>query len=340
MTNLPDLNNVEETMAYLQGLDPEQKERIIASVEPYLEKVWLPQPGPQADAFYHEADELLYGGAAGGGKSDTGDDGKASPFDELDGDTKEWLAKRNVKTPAEAAKLAREQASLLGNAVRVPGENATDEEREAFLNKLGRPETPDGFEFEVPEKLPEDLPYDGERAQSFKEAAHAAGLTATQASAIHNWAVENAVADYESQAENSAKYVEDMASAEGQKLEKRWGPLDGDTAKQNMAYADRAIRETGGEELVASLKKWGVISADGKVMDENIAVSFANIGMALYSEDPIPAGDPAATVGNPFEDGEHFNMTAQMQLINQDRQKAISLIRAAGKKPEDLGLSP
>ena len=70
MTNLPDLNNVEETMAYLQGLDPEQKERIIASVEPYLEKVWLPQPGPQADAFYHEADELLYGGAAGGGKSD------------------------------------------------------------------------------------------------------------------------------------------------------------------------------------------------------------------------------------------------------------------------------
>lgn len=31
---------------------------------------WLPQPGPQTDAFYCEADELLYGGAAGGGKSD------------------------------------------------------------------------------------------------------------------------------------------------------------------------------------------------------------------------------------------------------------------------------
>lgn len=32
--------------------------------------VWTPQPGPQTDAYFSEADELLYGGAAGGGKSD------------------------------------------------------------------------------------------------------------------------------------------------------------------------------------------------------------------------------------------------------------------------------
>jgi len=31
---------------------------------------WLPFPGPQTDAYYSEADELLYGGAAGGGKTD------------------------------------------------------------------------------------------------------------------------------------------------------------------------------------------------------------------------------------------------------------------------------
>lgn len=28
---------------------------------------WLPFPGPQAQAYYSPADELLYGGAAGGG---------------------------------------------------------------------------------------------------------------------------------------------------------------------------------------------------------------------------------------------------------------------------------
>ncbi len=32
--------------------------------------VWIPQPGPQTLAYVSEADLLLYGGAAGGGKTD------------------------------------------------------------------------------------------------------------------------------------------------------------------------------------------------------------------------------------------------------------------------------
>ena len=31
---------------------------------------WVPNPGPQTDAYFSEADELLYGGEAGGGKTD------------------------------------------------------------------------------------------------------------------------------------------------------------------------------------------------------------------------------------------------------------------------------
>ncbi len=33
---------------------------------------WVPQPGPQLDAYLSKADQLLYGGAAGGGKTDLG----------------------------------------------------------------------------------------------------------------------------------------------------------------------------------------------------------------------------------------------------------------------------
>jgi hypothetical protein len=36
------------------------------------DKKWIPQPGPQTDAYYSEADILLYGGAGGGGKTDFG----------------------------------------------------------------------------------------------------------------------------------------------------------------------------------------------------------------------------------------------------------------------------
>ena len=32
--------------------------------------LWIPNPGPQTDAYFCEADELLYGGEAGGGKTD------------------------------------------------------------------------------------------------------------------------------------------------------------------------------------------------------------------------------------------------------------------------------
>lgn len=32
--------------------------------------IWVPQPGPQTRAYYSEADELFYGGQAGGGKTD------------------------------------------------------------------------------------------------------------------------------------------------------------------------------------------------------------------------------------------------------------------------------
>lgn len=38
----------------------------VAAAEEYL---WKPQPGPQEEAFNSKADELLYGGASGGGKS-------------------------------------------------------------------------------------------------------------------------------------------------------------------------------------------------------------------------------------------------------------------------------
>jgi len=256
-------------------------------------------------------------------------DGAVDPFAELDADTREWLGKRNAKTPAEVAKLAREQASLLGNAVRVPGEKATEEERNEFLNKLGRPATADAYDFKVPDKLPENLPYDGERATSFKTLAHGIGLTQKQAAAVHDWAVENAVTDFTG-AEEAQK---------AKQADKRWGPMDGDTAKANLAYADRAIRETGGEEMIAALKRWGLMTADGVIQDETIAVSYANIGMALYKEDTIQPGNGAVAIGNPFEDGPNFNMTKQMQLVKADRDHALSLIAAAGKKPSDFGLA-
>lgn len=61
---------LEEMKAYLQTVSPEQREKLVDIAGKHLEKAWLPQPGPQYEAYHSKADELLYGGAVGGGKTD------------------------------------------------------------------------------------------------------------------------------------------------------------------------------------------------------------------------------------------------------------------------------
>lgn len=56
--------------ALIRQLGPEDLAELDKILEPELNECWLPTPGPQADAFYSEADLLLFGGSAGGGKTD------------------------------------------------------------------------------------------------------------------------------------------------------------------------------------------------------------------------------------------------------------------------------
>ncbi len=59
-----------ELLALVGAMSDEEKAALDKHLEPELSKRWLPTPGPQADAFHSQADLVLYGGAAGGGKTD------------------------------------------------------------------------------------------------------------------------------------------------------------------------------------------------------------------------------------------------------------------------------
>jgi hypothetical protein len=62
---------LEEITARLRGLPADQRERLTKEIhEKSARFKWAPNPGPQTKAYFSEADELLYGGEAGGGKSD------------------------------------------------------------------------------------------------------------------------------------------------------------------------------------------------------------------------------------------------------------------------------
>ena len=56
----------------LSGMDDKKKGELDKLLEAELSRPWLATVGPQLDAFLSPADLLLYGGAAGGGKTDLG----------------------------------------------------------------------------------------------------------------------------------------------------------------------------------------------------------------------------------------------------------------------------
>lgn len=62
---------LEELLQRLTALPEEQrKEAEQLALQATAHMPWVPNPGPQTDAYFCEADELFYGGQAGGGKTD------------------------------------------------------------------------------------------------------------------------------------------------------------------------------------------------------------------------------------------------------------------------------
>lgn len=55
---------------FVKSLDARGRAELDALIAPELAQRWLPTPGPQLDAYLSDADLVLYGGSAGGGKTD------------------------------------------------------------------------------------------------------------------------------------------------------------------------------------------------------------------------------------------------------------------------------
>ena len=62
---------IQDVRAYIDGLSPKAKAELDKMLLPELTALWLPDSRnkPQVAAYYSQADLLLYGGAAGSGKT-------------------------------------------------------------------------------------------------------------------------------------------------------------------------------------------------------------------------------------------------------------------------------
>lgn len=63
--------DLQAVIANLAELPPQEFDKVTReAAAATASRRWIPNPGPQTEAYFCEADELLYGGEAGGGKSD------------------------------------------------------------------------------------------------------------------------------------------------------------------------------------------------------------------------------------------------------------------------------
>lgn len=80
---------------------------------------------------------------------------------------------------ALAKSYVNAQSMIGADKVAIPGKHATDEDWGEVYRRLGRPDTPDGYELN--NEMPEGAQSSDEMLNWFKNAAHEAGLTPSQA---------------------------------------------------------------------------------------------------------------------------------------------------------------
>lgn len=112
--------------------------------------------------------------------------------------------------------------NLLGaekSMIQIPGEKATDEEKQQFYAKLGRPEKVDGYEITKPADLPERIPYEPAIETMFTKFAFEKGLSKQHAKDVWDFYFNTAKEGAEIEAKNIEKAQEESVNA----LKTEWG---------------------------------------------------------------------------------------------------------------------
>lgn len=233
------------------------------------------QPGGDGSAA------LLNGQGGQGGEgegSQQGDGGQSNIpdwFASLETDVRDRLAGKNWKTPNDMGRSYIElESKIAAKGVIPPGEKATDEERAAFYDQLGRPKDAAAYEFALPDGRD---PTEIEKAfhEALRPALHKAGLTQAQLAIVNEgW---NA---FQVDQANAAKAGAEQAMTE---LRREWG---GD-AEAKFAQAQDAWKTFGpGDEVLDQL--------DAIAGAANVLRFLQKVGAAMDEAGAMPGGG-----GNP-----------------------------------------
>lgn len=191
--------------------------------------------------------------------------------------------------------------------VKVPGQDASDEERAAYYKAIGVPDDPKGYGIKAPEQLPDGVSWDDGLSEKFASAAHQAGLTPAQAAKLTEWQVgivgEQVAASRAAAAQALEQEKQHLTQTFGQNLPKavdlaqRVAKQEGlspdifDPQSPNfwgvdaLAFASRVAAKLGEDKLIPGA---AVKNLSGSALGRDIATNPENPLYAKYQ-----AGDAA-----------------------------------------------
>jgi hypothetical protein len=209
-------------------------------------------------------------------------------------DYKEEKSLQNFSNMDDFVKSYLHSQKLVGaDKIPVPNKMATDEDWKAVYDRLGRPETPDGYKYD----LPKETKLEESTLKAFSEEAHKLGLLPKQAEGIINYY--NSIAE---QTEQAATVNEEAAKAEAEvELRKEYGPA----YDLKIAQARNLATNTFGQDFLRDTKL-----ADGSVLGNHPQVvrAFANLASQM-SEDGIVQGEATSAMTVKEIDGEIESLT-------------------------------
>ena len=216
--------------------------------------------------------------------------------DSIPEDIKNDPSLADIKDVGGLAKSFVHAQHMIGSdKVVIPSREASQEELDNFYNKLGRPETSDGYE--TPKENMPEVPLDDQMQVRFFEEAHRIGLNKQQAAALMRWQAQ--------ETHNSIEKIDSDGELALLRATETMQKEFGKAYEQNLNMAKNAAKEFGGEALVELLDTTGLGN------EPAIIRAFANIGKAISNDEIVGGGGRQGFMMSPAE--------AKQQITNLKR---------------------
>lgn len=204
--------------------------------------------------------------------------------------------------------------SMVGaDKLKMLNDKSTDEEINAFYNKLGRPETSE--DYSLPEKFAsEDSGVDQDLVKSFHQAAHKMGLTDKQQAEVIQFQMEMSQKAHES----SQMQVVDRDSQWDAQLREEFG----NAYDERVKLAQDVLGKFGNENTISAINELGVGN------NPELVKVFAEIGKAMKVDPIIGDGQGATFESSPTENKarlEQFQVENYKALIDNSHKDHVRI---------------